>query len=319
MDADEPGITRFKTVTDDPGRIDELTRVMYGARVRLERHDGRVPSLGLAQAGTVSFGVQRVTWDVDGWCSTDQPVGQFLGARVRRGAYGLDQGGGAVQYVAGETFAFDPTRQIDCGVLGADIESVSLELPVLEAVAAQVAPWSRGRLDHRRSTPVTAPLARAFDEVLTDTARVLSEDDSAAGSALIRAGLLFRLAATACAAFAIVGPEGPGRAVPARAVRRAVSYIEDHLAEPITVGDVAEAAGLSTRGLQAAFIRVLDLSPSAYLRRARLHAARRDLLDADDLTTVAGVARRWGFNHLGRFADGYRIEFDELPSATLRT
>jgi AraC-like DNA-binding protein len=34
--------------------------------------------------------------------------------------------------------------------------------------------------------------------------------------------------------------------------------------------------------------------------------------------TVAAVAHRWGFAHLGRFASAYRCRFGEPPSDTLR-
>jgi len=34
--------------------------------------------------------------------------------------------------------------------------------------------------------------------------------------------------------------------------------------------------------------------------------------------TVAEVAYRWGFTHLGRFAHDYRARYGEAPSTTLR-
>jgi transcriptional regulator GlxA family with amidase domain len=74
------------------------------------------------------------------------------------------------------------------------------------------------------------------------------------------------------------------------------------------------------RGLQDAFRRNLDASPADYLRRLRLDRVRQDLLAADPLSgaTVAGIARRWGFVHLGRFAQTYRTAFGELPGSTLQ-
>lgn len=102
-------------------------------------------------------------------------------------------------------------------------------------------------------------------------------------------------------------------------VRRALTYIDDNLAAPITLSDIAAAAGLSGRGLQAAFIRTLGESPMTRLKRARLARAHADLIAAGpDSTTVARIASRWGFSHLGRFARVYRAEFDELPGETLR-
>lgn len=101
-------------------------------------------------------------------------------------------------------------------------------------------------------------------------------------------------------------------------VRQATAYIDEHAHEPVTVDDVANAVGLSTRGLQVTFRRHLDTTPSMRLRQARLDGAHRDLLRADPrATTVAAVARRWGFIHLGHFATTYRAAYGERPTETL--
>ncbi len=45
----------------------------------------------------------------------------------------------------------------------------------------------------------------------------------------------------------------------------------------------------------------------------RFNKARQELLCKNNVTDAAFVA---GFNHLGRFAEQYRIMFGELPSVT---
>jgi transcriptional regulator GlxA family with amidase domain len=103
------------------------------------------------------------------------------------------------------------------------------------------------------------------------------------------------------------------------AIRRAVAYIDEHAQEPITLADIVSASRLSVRALQAGFRRYLDTTPTGYLQKARLNAARLDLIASDPTReTVAAIARRWGFTHLGRFASSYRAAFDELPSESLR-
>jgi AraC-like DNA-binding protein len=103
------------------------------------------------------------------------------------------------------------------------------------------------------------------------------------------------------------------------AIRRAVAYIDEHAQEPITLADIVSASRLSVRALQAGFRRYLDTTPMGYLQKARLNAARLDLIASDPTReTVAVIARRWGFTHLGRFATSYREAFDELPSESLR-
>jgi transcriptional regulator GlxA family with amidase domain len=57
----------------------------------------------------------------------------------------------------------------------------------------------------------------------------------------------------------------------------------------------------------------------AYLRQIRLTRAHEELRQArPGRTTVALVAHRWGFSHLGRFAAAYRERYGVAPSGTLR-
>jgi AraC-like DNA-binding protein len=113
-------------------------------------------------------------------------------------------------------------------------------------------------------------------------------------------------------------------ASPRRAERSSVTearrFIELRLGEPITVADIADAAGTNLRTLQQHFSQDLAMSPTEYLRQARLDRARDDLADAvpGSGVTVADVAARWGINHLGRFSAAYRKRFGESPSETLR-
>lgn len=102
------------------------------------------------------------------------------------------------------------------------------------------------------------------------------------------------------------------------AIRRAVAYIDEHAQDSITLADIVSASRLSVRGLQAGFRRYLDTTPMGYLQKVRLNSARLDLLAGDPTReTVAAIAQRWGFTHLGRFARSYRAAFDELPSQSL--
>ena len=111
----------------------------------------------------------------------------------------------------------------------------------------------------------------------------------------------------------------PSAQVHPAALRRAIAYIETHLAEPIGLPEIAAAARLSPRGLQAAFRRHLDTTPMAYLRTVRIDAAHTDLLTAASRgDTVTAVAARWGFAHPSRFAAAYRAQYGEAPGDTMR-
>ncbi len=81
----------------------------------------------------------------------------------------------------------------------------------------------------------------------------------------------------------------------------------------------ADAASVSVRTLQAGFAKHLGTSPMRYLSEARMDRAHVELGDSDaESTTVAAIARAWGFTHPSRFAADYRRRFGENPSATLR-
>jgi transcriptional regulator GlxA family with amidase domain len=87
---------------------------------------------------------------------------------------------------------------------------------------------------------------------------------------------------------------------------------------PLTVRELARAAGVSPRTLYRAFASHCGEPPVARLRRERLEGVRRHLLGAGPRETVTSVALDWGFAHLSRFAGHYARCFGERPSETLR-
>lgn len=114
-------------------------------------------------------------------------------------------------------------------------------------------------------------------------------------------------------------PEQPQAApAPPRHLHRAEAYIAAHLDQPLTVAQVARAAGTSPRALQAAFRAHRGTSPLGYWRDLRLEGARAALVAGGPGVSVTDVALGWGFQHFGRFAEAYRRRFGERPSETLR-
>ncbi len=102
-------------------------------------------------------------------------------------------------------------------------------------------------------------------------------------------------------------------------LRRAVDFVHARADLPITIGEIADAAGLSVRGAQGAFQSRLGMAPLQYLRSVRLDRAHAELArSAYGVSSVAEVAGRWGFGHLGRFAGYYLERFGESPNRTLR-
>ncbi|RKR74780.1 AraC-like DNA-binding protein [Frondihabitans australicus] len=104
-----------------------------------------------------------------------------------------------------------------------------------------------------------------------------------------------------------------------RDAARAIDLVQNDPAHPWTISELAREAATSARSLHLAFRNGLDTTPMKYLQRIRLEKAREDLLTAPpDTLSVTGVANRWGFTHLGRFAAAYAKRFSELPSETIR-
>ncbi|KMO74759.1 MULTISPECIES: AraC family transcriptional regulator [Mycolicibacterium] len=103
------------------------------------------------------------------------------------------------------------------------------------------------------------------------------------------------------------------------AVKRAVDLMHAHPEISWDTAGLAHATGVTARALQKAFQRYGHPPPMTCLRRIRLERVHTELIDSDSgATTVTAVAGRWGFVHLGRFADQYRKQFGHSPSATLR-
>jgi AraC-like DNA-binding protein len=200
-------------------------------------------------------------------------------------------------------------------------------LAVSRAVVTARARATAGKDDLELRFTGTAPSDPATDGVWRDTmiyvARTMDALADVPDGSIAQAGLLDLVAGLVLCTFRNTATDAMSRDEPLRSVtpvlRRAVRYMDDHLAEPISVTDIAAAARLSTRGLYAAFRRDMDTTPTEYLRAARAAAARQELLAADPgVTTVTAVALRWGFTHVGRFADRYRTAFGESPTDTLR-
>lgn len=95
-------------------------------------------------------------------------------------------------------------------------------------------------------------------------------------------------------------------------------YAVERLADSLTMGTLARAAGVSARTLQDGFQKFRGYSPMQYLREQRMLAVRRELMAPTGNTSVTDIALKWGMNHLGRFSAYYASQFGERPSETLR-
>lgn len=112
---------------------------------------------------------------------------------------------------------------------------------------------------------------------------------------------------------------GSERRLMPRAVRRAKEFMAHHVQEAISLADVSREVGCSARALQLAFRNHVSKSPMEFLRELRLAGVRAELQAKQaPAPSVAEVAAKYGFMHLGHFSAQYREHFGERPSDTHR-
>jgi transcriptional regulator GlxA family with amidase domain len=99
-------------------------------------------------------------------------------------------------------------------------------------------------------------------------------------------------------------------------LRRAESFMHAFADRPITLADVAAAAGCSLGTLQAAFRRFRDTTPLSVLHNIRLQRVHETLLIADGDDSTQAIARRFGFTNPSRFNAAYGRRFGEHPRET---
>lgn len=107
------------------------------------------------------------------------------------------------------------------------------------------------------------------------------------------------------------------RSAPPRLIREAEQLMRTGDAS-LTVSRIASHLNVSLRSLEAGFQEHRRTTPIARMREIRLQRVRKQLLSADEATSVTSVALENGFLHLPRFSGYYRTAFGETPVATLR-
>lgn len=173
-----------------------------------------------------------------------------------------------------------------------------------------------------KTVDLTKPSGRALKNAVLYAFNEMDGDLWALNNAISRANLenylLMQFLTLHSNSFRELLETGADPVVMPRNLKRARDYIHGHAHEKITPEDLAAYAGCSYRSLQAIFGKVLGVSPMAYLQRTRLEGVRGDLLNADcQQQSVAEIASRWGFLHMGRFALFYKKQFGVSPSETL--
>ena len=90
-----------------------------------------------------------------------------------------------------------------------------------------------------------------------------------------------------------------------------LTFIRDHLGEPLTIDVLAKAAQLSRSRLHALFRSHLDLSPLSYVKRLRIAQASRRLLLSD--ASVKEIAEQCGFANPYHFSREFKAVKGQPP------
>ncbi len=96
------------------------------------------------------------------------------------------------------------------------------------------------------------------------------------------------------------------------ALRRALVYLGDRYAEPISLGELARQAHVSPSHLSALFRTALDMPFKGLLARIRIHKAK-EILTADPRRQITEVALSVGFTDLSHFEKSFRKMVGRSP------
>lgn len=107
----------------------------------------------------------------------------------------------------------------------------------------------------------------------------------------------------------------PGATAAMRRIDRAVERIEHDYARPLTLEDIASAAGMSSFHFARVFRTLLGMPPHRYLTAVRL---RHAVLRLEQGAAVSTTALDVGFGSLSHFITAFRKRFGVVPSAARR-
>lgn len=297
--------------------VDDVERVWtrFVPSARLDRVDPRTVDFAWESVELDRFSV--VSWQLTASVHASiEMTDQLMACRMVGDDLRLTSGPGALAprlpWLASE-------RRIDAEWTGsARVRAFVFDRTDAERVARAASGDDRLVLRRIDPTPRTREAATQWERSFAHVSASLgaAHDDDILAEEMRRHALITTLSAFSTPYVEAVARAHQRAAAP-RTVRRAIAHIEAHAQRPLTLEDIASASGISSRGLQHAFRRELDTTPTEYLRRVRLSAAH-DELRAGTALSVADVARRWGFSSASRFARYHREHYGQNPAQVIR-
>lgn len=158
-----------------------------------------------------------------------------------------------------------------------------------------------------------------LDQLLTEyfARRVLAPTDAAEGLGFFEQEIVREVVKLAGLAAGTETDKSPPTIVSSSPVTgdevdHALLYVETHLFEPMTSGDIALHSKISESTLARRFKKRLNKTPSQYIRERRLDEAR--LLLDKGRHSVGDVAVLVGYENFGAFSTAFRRRFGQVPS-----
>jgi AraC family transcriptional regulator len=143
---------------------------------------------------------------------------------------------------------------------------------------------------------------------------------TAAGRMLVETSSLLlaaRLAHSHSETELIQSPIGSGHGLDGGRLRRVLAYVEEHLAEDITVADLANVACLSIFHFTRAFAGATGVPPHRYVSRRRLETARAMI--ATGCTSLSEIAHDCRFSSQSSFTRAFRRAVGMTPAEYRQT
>jgi len=319
-------VERAELVTRDTDLIADLISRLYAkhaARFRCDDRDRVEGDVRSATAGELSAGMLR--FGGFGYDAAVDPVDAPTAVAVTQGSGVITSGREELRFVPGDVLMV-PAGQPSAAVTD-DAGYMTLRVPW--PVAASLAEERTGTPAADLRFEAMAPISAARQGMWAKTADFICGQLVTSGVTEVSPLMAEEMTRLAAAVMLETFPnttmtktylQDPGW-VPPAAVRRAAAFIEARADRPVTLTEIAGAAGVTGRALQYAFRRHYGTTPTGYMRRIRLERAHWELRDADPAagTTVAAVARTWGWANPSHFTSAYRRQFGQLPGQTLRT
>jgi AraC-like DNA-binding protein len=192
---------------------------------------------------------------------------------------------------------------------------------LLETLSAKLRRRPRNALRFNLEIPMDSDFARAWCELVAHICHV----SATAPAALASEGVRKQYSRTLMEIMLSAAPHSHTESVDESAncatawhVGRARDYVHDHLAEGISITDIAARVGVTPRTLQNGFRKAFNLTPAEYIRRTRVEALHKALLAADASAAVTDLMMNVGIVNFGRYAQYYREQIGVSPSTTLK-